>query len=109
MLSEHQLPIPVHKNTLLDFTHGPQGWMHSERRDRLTIRELARIQGLPDDFKFWGDIDTQYVEVCNAIPPVITQMVAETIEQAVKDTMPMHISMTHRNKRVRVEIKEEDN
>ncbi|OCT50090.1 hypothetical protein CLCR_06541 [Cladophialophora carrionii] len=52
--------IDVEANTTLRLVNGPQPWKHPDRPDRLTIRELARVQGIPDDFKFWGPIESQY-------------------------------------------------
>ncbi|KAJ9616490.1 hypothetical protein H2200_000209 [Cladophialophora chaetospira] len=82
--------IEVEADSILDISDGPKMWMHwdQDRHDRLTVRELARIQGIPDDLWLRGTIDSQYEEVCRAVPPVIAQMVAHTIRQAIDDTMP---------------------
>lgn len=53
------------------------------RQDRLTVRELARIQGLPDDFVFYGLLDAQYDDVCRAIPPIVTRNIAQVIRRAI--------------------------
>lgn len=48
------------------------------------MRELARIQGFPDDFVFYGPEELQYESVCRAVPPVIAMKVAQTIRRAIE-------------------------
>jgi hypothetical protein len=48
------------------------------------VRELARIQGFPDDFVFYGPEKLQYESVCRAVPPVIAKKVAQTIRRAIE-------------------------
>lgn len=48
------------------------------------MRELARIQGFPDDFVFYGSEQLQYEGVCRAVPPVIAKKVAQTIRRAIE-------------------------
>ncbi|KAJ9618784.1 hypothetical protein H2204_012916 [Knufia peltigerae] len=63
---------------------GRQSWIHPDRRDRLTVRELARIQGFPDDFVFFGSEDLQYETVCRAVPPIVAKKVAQTIRRVIE-------------------------
>lgn len=41
---------------------------HPEETRPLTIREYARIQTFPDDWKFEGSISSQYKQIGNAVP-----------------------------------------
>lgn len=53
---------------------------------RLSIREVARIQGFPDDFKFvYTDLNNGYKMIGNAVPVQLAKVVAESIYSEVYD------------------------
>ncbi len=45
----------------------------------LTIREYARIQTFPDDYKFYGSINTQYKQIGNAVPVNLAKEIGYSI------------------------------
>lgn len=47
----------------------------------LTIRECARIQSFPDRFKFSGTAQSKIRQIGNAIPPLISRMIATHLIQ----------------------------
>ena len=50
---------------------------------RLTNRMVARIQGFPDDWEFWGRKTTAYRQIGNAFPPPVAAAVAGKIAAAM--------------------------
>lgn len=49
---------------------------------RMTVREIARIQGFPDDFKFvYDDINTAYKMIGNAVPVNLAYEIAMAIKK----------------------------
>lgn len=50
---------------------------------RLTVRMVARLQGFPDDWQFYGRKTTAYRQVGNAFPPPVARAVARNLKVAL--------------------------
>ena len=52
---------------------------------RMTIREVARVQGFPDDFQFiYEDTNTAYKMIGNAVPVNLAYEIAVAIKEALE-------------------------
>ncbi|HJQ32937.1 MAG TPA: DNA cytosine methyltransferase [Pyrinomonadaceae bacterium] len=61
---------------------GMDGYMyiHPTEDRTLSVREAARIQSFHDSFVFIGNMREQYVQVGNAVPPLLAKALAESVK-----------------------------
>lgn len=102
--------IVVDAGGTLSLFNGPRHWIHPVRQDLLTIREIARVNGFPDDFVFYGSNNLAYESLSAAVPPVLARNVAQVISRAIADSSPAVAkgnSVARGRKRARLDV--EDN
>ncbi len=65
------------------FTRGRYG--HPEQHRSLTLREGARLQGFPDNFRFYGTRYDVRLQIGNAVPPPLGRAVGLAVKKVLED------------------------
>lgn len=60
---------------------GHRNYFHYKENRVPSVRESARIQSFPDDFVFLGSKTSQYKQVGNAVPPLLSYALAKEIKK----------------------------
>lgn len=59
--------------------------IHPEQPRTVSIREAARFQSFPDDFRFFGNMGDRFRQIGNAVPPLMAYGIASFVREAVED------------------------
>jgi DNA (cytosine-5)-methyltransferase 1 len=54
-------------------------YIHPRQPRTLTVREAARIQTFPDDFRFAGPPSAAFKQIGNAVPPLVSEAIGEAV------------------------------
>jgi DNA (cytosine-5)-methyltransferase 1 len=66
-------------NTLFSGHRAPP--VHYKYPRSITVREAARLQGFPDDFRIYGSFANQMAQVTNAVPPPLARTVLQVLAE----------------------------
>lgn len=72
------------KQPSLTIDTGHRNYFHFKENRIPTVRESARIQSFPDSFEFLGSKTSQYMQVGNAVPPLLAYEIALQIKKYLK-------------------------
>ena len=55
--------------------------IHPSQPRTVSIREAARLQSFPDDFRFFGNMGERFRQIGNAVPPLMAWGIAEYVRE----------------------------
>ena len=58
--------------------------IHPRDSRAMSIREGARLQSFPDDYKFYGSDSMKLLEIGNAVPPLLSMAIAKQMLKAIQ-------------------------
>lgn len=59
------------------------GYIHPSQVRSLSLREAARVQSFRDDYIFCGSPSDQWVQLGNAVPPILAEALARSLMEAL--------------------------
>lgn len=59
--------------------------IHVNKKRRLSARECAILQSFPDDFIFYGSLNSMYRQIGNAVPVLLAEKIAKCIIQMLNE------------------------
>lgn len=72
-------------------------YLHPAQNRLLTVREMAILQGFPTDYMVTGRLSAKYNQIGDAVPPLISRMIARHIYQMRSSLIADPISSRARN------------
>lgn len=60
-------------------------YIHPDQPRTLSVREAARVQTFPDSFRFAGYRSNRFIQIGNAVPPLLARAVAEAVRTMLDD------------------------
>lgn len=60
-------------------------YCHPEQDRLLSVREMSLLQGFPPDYVFIGQLSSRYRQIGDAVPPLISRLIAESVVADAND------------------------
>ena len=81
-----RLPFDKHSWTVTSHLH-KDGYMyiHPKYDRTISVREAARLQSFPDSFVFYGSRSAQFIQIGNAVPPLLAMAVAKHVKKMISE------------------------
>ncbi|WJK32716.1 DNA cytosine methyltransferase [Solwaraspora sp. WMMA2065] len=67
-------------------------YIHPEQHRTITVREAARLQTFPDDFRFAGPPSAAFKQIGNAVPPMLGEHLANAISTSLQAATPAKVN-----------------
>ena len=64
--------------------NGLSRYIHPYEDRLLTVREHARLMSYPDDYIFVGPLDSQYNQVGESVPPLVSGLIAKEVQSHIE-------------------------
>jgi DNA (cytosine-5)-methyltransferase 1 len=81
----HKLrPDSPSKTIVAHLAKDGNGYIHPGQNRSITVREAARIQSFHDQYVFCGSPSDQWVQVGNAVPPLLAEAIARTLRPLLR-------------------------
>jgi DNA (cytosine-5)-methyltransferase 1 len=74
--------------------------IHPGQSRTISVREAARLQGFPDEFRFFGNMGDRFRQIGNAVPPLLAWGIATFVREKY-EAMRLIAPATPRGKRIR--------
>jgi DNA (cytosine-5)-methyltransferase 1 len=72
--------VRLRPNQLATSVIGLSRYIHPYQDRLLTVREHARLMSYPDSFEFQGPIDSQFNQVGESVPPIVSRLLRKEAE-----------------------------